>query len=250
MQKIREISWFRVAAESAAIVVSILLAFAIDAWWADNLQGREELRTVAELKNQFRAHKELLERVIARQQTRIGIIESVLDMINETNWSSDMEGIDGKLGLMMVPNTTDFGSGALESLLSAGNIGLISDVRTRQRLVAWTGVRGEFVDDELALRNLITDQLFPYLARRGVPMAGIMDYLSGDSFEHNLETSTDLRAERTLEGNLYQLDQLFADPAFLTFVEQLYGFNLHALTEYERTMTAIDDMLALLDNYQ
>jgi len=48
MQKIREIPWFRVGAESAAIVGSILLAFTIDAWWADR---SEATRTLALLQN-------------------------------------------------------------------------------------------------------------------------------------------------------------------------------------------------------
>ncbi len=33
MREYREIPWLRIIAEGTAIVVSILLAFAIDAWW-------------------------------------------------------------------------------------------------------------------------------------------------------------------------------------------------------------------------
>ena len=46
----RIIPWKRIGVEAAAIVVSILLAFAIDAWWAERInQSRSEgqLRALA-----------------------------------------------------------------------------------------------------------------------------------------------------------------------------------------------------------
>ncbi len=38
----RDIDWPRLLAEGAAIVVSILLAFGIDAWWDDRQERIEE----------------------------------------------------------------------------------------------------------------------------------------------------------------------------------------------------------------
>ena len=42
MTKAQNIPWNRLVVEAAAIVVSILLAFAIDAWWDDRQQRNEE----------------------------------------------------------------------------------------------------------------------------------------------------------------------------------------------------------------
>ncbi len=47
------IAWGRLVAESAAIVVSILLAFTIDAWWADRKDRVEEVRILEALKAEF-----------------------------------------------------------------------------------------------------------------------------------------------------------------------------------------------------
>ena len=42
MTRNRSIPWLRICAESVAIVGSILLAFAIDAWWDERLERRLE----------------------------------------------------------------------------------------------------------------------------------------------------------------------------------------------------------------
>jgi hypothetical protein len=45
MSSARNVPWFRIAAEGAVVVASILLAFAIDAWWDERLERRAERRS-------------------------------------------------------------------------------------------------------------------------------------------------------------------------------------------------------------
>lgn len=47
------IAWGRLLADSTAIVMSILLAFAIDAWWADRQDRVEETRILEALEAEF-----------------------------------------------------------------------------------------------------------------------------------------------------------------------------------------------------
>jgi len=42
-----KIPWKRLSVEAAAIVASILLAFAIDAWWGDRQRDEAEARSYA-----------------------------------------------------------------------------------------------------------------------------------------------------------------------------------------------------------
>ena len=53
MIRIREIPWLRISAEMAAIVVSILLAFWIQAWWEARQQRIEEERVLQSLAVEF-----------------------------------------------------------------------------------------------------------------------------------------------------------------------------------------------------
>ena len=58
MKNTQDIPWIRIAAEATAVLVSILLAYAIDAWWAERLEriaGREEL---SRLYDEFASNRE------------------------------------------------------------------------------------------------------------------------------------------------------------------------------------------------
>lgn len=59
--KKREIPWLRIFAEGGAIVVSILLAFAIDAWWDTRQEETAQRARMQTLLEEFRAAKTQLE---------------------------------------------------------------------------------------------------------------------------------------------------------------------------------------------
>ncbi len=64
----RRLPLTRIFAEGIAIVVSILLAFAIDAWW-DGSREREREATVLEgLQTEFEANRERLEYNLGRHE--------------------------------------------------------------------------------------------------------------------------------------------------------------------------------------
>ena len=58
----RKINWRILFAEGAAIVVSILFAFAIDAWWKDRLEGERLHNGLVNLQAELRANIEMIDR--------------------------------------------------------------------------------------------------------------------------------------------------------------------------------------------
>ena len=60
MNESQDIPWRRIFAEGAAIVAGILLAFAIDAWWDDQVEIKEEQRLLAALANEFESNMNVL----------------------------------------------------------------------------------------------------------------------------------------------------------------------------------------------
>jgi hypothetical protein len=54
------VPWVRIIAEGAAIVVSILLAFGIQAWWEGRQERRVELDILSGLRSDFEANREQL----------------------------------------------------------------------------------------------------------------------------------------------------------------------------------------------
>ena len=61
MEKHREIPWPRIFAEGVAIVISILLAFSIEAWWDDRQYEEDEKQILISLLENFRAKRVLVE---------------------------------------------------------------------------------------------------------------------------------------------------------------------------------------------
>ena len=60
MTDTNKIAWKRLSVEAAAIVGSILLAFAIDAWWEDRNDVELERRLLTVLLAEFEQNRELL----------------------------------------------------------------------------------------------------------------------------------------------------------------------------------------------
>ena len=72
MSEYERIPWTRLYIEAAAIVASILLAFAIDAWWADRLERREMVLVLDRLSAEFEANYTMLARSDCRVHCRVG----------------------------------------------------------------------------------------------------------------------------------------------------------------------------------
>lgn len=60
MTEPRRIPWESIAVEAAAIVVSILLAFAIDAWWTEKKESEVEHVALQALRADFVSSQEQL----------------------------------------------------------------------------------------------------------------------------------------------------------------------------------------------
>jgi len=60
MAESRIIPWITITVEAGAIVLSILMAFAIDAWWAEKKENDVEHVALLALRNDFMASREQL----------------------------------------------------------------------------------------------------------------------------------------------------------------------------------------------
>jgi hypothetical protein len=165
MTRNEKIPWKRISVEAAAIVASILLAFAIDAWW-DERQLREEEREI--LTNLLIEFTRLEEEIYDARRYYGGILASARALIEigvGTRDAVDGGEIDRLFGdIMFYGDTRDWISSDIDSLISSGDIALISSRELRQHLGRWpaylTVVR-EFVYQD---QNFYHDRFKPYLS--------------------------------------------------------------------------------------
>ena len=162
----RNISWPRIFAEGAAIVVSILLAFSIDAWWTDQETQRYLRESLAALEEELESNLDAIERELRYRRAVIASIEKINLSIDGADRLSAEE-VDRLLGHLNWLGFTEFSTGALESTLQGGLFAKIRDAEL-QRLLAglpalYENVQGfEHRDSEFTL-----GPLFEYINANG-----------------------------------------------------------------------------------
>jgi len=130
MANTNKIQWKRISAEGAAIVASILLAFAIDAWW-DSVQAdintKEILGAVRlEMESNLSSLQDSIEH-------HIGIVEAV-------SVAQDQGSIDGVLDSAVIDvEVFEPSTGALDTLVATGMLGDIDDPALQISLGAFAG---------------------------------------------------------------------------------------------------------------
>lgn len=138
-----KIAWLRFLVEGVVIVVSILLAFLIDAWWD---QRNERLTLATALENvaaEVAAGREEISMAIDENLSRVAVYERFLSLAPAglRALPTDSQTLIGSS--FLPPRTFDAGGSALASLLAGGNLEAIPDPELRKALVAW----GRFPDE-------------------------------------------------------------------------------------------------------
>jgi hypothetical protein len=133
----RTIPWPRIAVEGIAIVASILLAFAIDAWWNDKQQHESEQIVLQTLLDDLRVKQVLLADMGRFSEAIIESAETLLRAASNTEQTLSEDTIDQLIGdTWWVNNDALWDSAPLSQLVAGGNLSLISNVELVQELAA------------------------------------------------------------------------------------------------------------------
>ena len=155
----KDIPWKRISVEATAVVASILLAFAIDAWWEDRADSIEEAEILMALKREFEANLVTLEEQLAYREA---VRESANTILQAAAGKIQLEPaeFDRLLGDILWTGWLDLSSGALRGLLQSGKLSLIKNRQLSEHLAAlpyWLDNTARV--EEFQLRRLDTDQL-------------------------------------------------------------------------------------------
>ena len=165
MSNSQTIPWKRLTAEAAAIVMSILLAFWIDAWWDERKDELEEQEILIGLEVEFVDLRDRLDQWAQFNRTGVEFIEPFLsDSVTEMNLRS----IESAFTYASLVNVLDQG-GALDALLASGRLERISDRSIRVRLVKWPDWLDDIHTNDMSSRRYVMSEIVPYLAKHGFP---------------------------------------------------------------------------------
>ena len=127
MTKYREIPWPRIAAEGAVIVVSILMAFAIDTWWQDRTKAEEAHALLVSLRVDFQASQSHVEVWLAGNKRILRASTDFLDQLRNTGIDEELlVPIDWLVATIVAPTYSPTDS-TLRTAISSGQIELIAE---------------------------------------------------------------------------------------------------------------------------
>ncbi|UCC24951.1 MAG: hypothetical protein JSU98_14635 [Gemmatimonadales bacterium] len=159
----KDIPWLRVFLEGAVIVGSILLAFALDAWW-DNRNREDELREQLQVvAGEMESTRQALQRALSAHELNAHLAEQLTSALGQVAEGSEVVVSDTLIGPLLPQVTADVTTGSLDSFIAAGGLELVDDADIRRHLLEWPTRIQDLQDDEIYLRNFAAAELASYL---------------------------------------------------------------------------------------
>ncbi len=218
MTKKPDIPWTRIFAEGVAVVASILLAFAIDAWWDERQIRVEEQQILQGLEGEFISIREVLTRHLDLHLQDIQSLKKILMTIEDGPSDDAGSSVEAAFLEMTTPVTTGLGNGTLDALLSSGRIDILTNRALRFRLAGWERVIGEVWDDQANNAKMVFEIYIPYFISENVA--------------------------KSIADDPDAIQQLLGDQEFRVLAEFRYGFKMHLTGEFKSAIAAAEEILA------
>jgi len=234
MAEARVTPWKTIIVEAVAIVVSILLAFAIDAWWAEKKEHDVEHVALLALRSDFVASREQMSKVLLSlrsSRTDFALFQSVTiaELVE-----MDSDAIRSFLTALVKNHTFDPVTATLDALISDGRLGLISDPQLLTQLSNWRrrldnleDISFELRAESIRVRRAMERHGGPFIRwRRGIDDFDVLQKADGETMA-NLRRDVDFMGvtrshQYALGIYLFQLNYLAGDiDSILTLLDQV-----------------------------
>jgi len=198
--------WRRIVAEGAAIVVSILLAFSINAWWEVRAERSLEREYLASLKTEVEtAFSEFDADLQSRHRLQSMLVRYLTDTEIDKAFMFEL------LQRATIVNNLSPPTSVMDDLVSSGRLQLIRSADVRAGIMLHRQMMEKNELNDQGHRTFVNTRLIPFLSDR-VPLTGILRaapkegsrVLSDAEFE---ALNTDERFENMMIERLHQLDR-------------------------------------------
>ena len=152
--------------EGVVIVLSILLAFAIDAAWDYRGARASEAELLNSLLQEYSGNKATLERTVRSVERDIERIDTFYAMSPEQLADLPDDSVGTYWGALSRPMTFQLASGATATALSAGNLDLIRDLQLREFVAGWPA-RTEDIEERAQVMVGLESSWYDFVPTRG-----------------------------------------------------------------------------------
>jgi len=235
MTETRKIAWKRLAIEATAIVVGILLAFAIDAWWEERRERQAEIVLLERLRTDFSEIHAAL--AVVEEEHRAASEASLFFMsLAVGDPLPSTPEVDRMVALVFLASRTfNPGSGAVAAFNDSDSSRRIRNQSLADKILAWPGLVEELQEEEANLQKGVAERWTPYLASR----ANLGPYIAvlGEQM-HGMPGHVSMPTNR---------QPLTVDADFLNHVLDRFKWQQVALRDIEPVRVALEDILRLLE---
>jgi len=223
----------RLAGEFGVIVVGVLVALAIDAWWSERQERVDERQAVQLLRAEFQSNAARLDTVASQDREALEAGYALLALMDEAGQGREVYLPPRLLYDLVEVWTYDPINGGLNSLIASGRLGILEDDALRVALAGWPDIVADLRENEEEEWSNTYTVLNPFFMDLGV-------------WEDVLRASGLLRRYATPEGGV-DLSPLLRNRQLRQHVANRIT-NLHnLLDEVETVENSIRDILDLLE---
>lgn len=243
MNKPRQIPWPSITAEAVAIVISILLAFGIDAWWSNRQEKTRVDESLFALRNELQTNLEEIQRERAFRTTVIASIDQLFEM--SAGGERVSQTVDDLLEDVTWGGRIDVSTGALVSILESGSLASIDDGALKRSISSLPTLYETTSSHERDASRYLDTELLNYMNENGslvqIYNAGIGKGRPGGG-------------EMTIDEGFPQQEQvnhlpLLKSKAFLGLLAVMLGKHDGILLYYDRLDAAMQRSIELIDKH-
>jgi hypothetical protein len=249
MAKQQDIQWKRLTIEAAAIVASILLAFAIDAGWDERQERAEEREVLESLYVEFEANRDEAASVILFHDRVIRSFVKLMELSQEEILALQANAVVDFLSSLGNPRTFDAVRGSVDALISSGKLGILKDRELRESLTTFVNI----VDDSIEDANYLSQSsmtIWNEIARSGGPWRTKADVLTAEDCadprpDKNCYTNDAL--DFLPDATPQDLLNLRSNTVLMGYVYQEKINAVHYLSEVRQAEIQIEIVLKLIE---
>jgi len=165
MAETQQISWIRISAEFTAIIVSILLAFSIDAWWDSWRDIERESIFLAALNHDFEKNRELLKEALASNRESLATVREFSEVI--ANSDTTPRNFDLLYAQSFRVQFFEPVSATFDALISGGDLALIRSDELRGAMAEWRRSVASNNRAEGYLTEQFMDEVYAFATKTG-----------------------------------------------------------------------------------
>lgn len=179
----------KLALEGAVVVVSILIAFALDAWWDDRQLQQQTVEDLAIVEYELTENIRLVQLTMDIMAQVVAANNALISELMTHPDSAMVEIEDTTLfwGLFSNP-TFDPSLGGTDAWIAAGRLGGLGSPLLRQRLASVRGKVEDVVEEQRVAREIAVHEIYP-LIKDQIGDISLVQKLFSDGFHARQSTS-------------------------------------------------------------